>query len=353
MSNNFAKNGSELISALISEAIKSGARKATVSGSYEIEKPIRIPSDFTLILDECHLRLADGVYSNIFLNEHFGTDEGRGVDGRDRNIRIIGKGRAVLDGGKYNGLSEKNQLTDGRPEIWNNNLILFSNVEGFEIRNLYACEQRWWAFCFVYCSHGVISDIEFSSNDSAIAEDGTEYRGLIRGRYGDVCVKNSDGIDLRVGCHDVTIENIYGFTEDDTVALTALSWRLEEFLRVDGEPTDIYNIKIRNISSSAYCSNVRILNQGEHKIHGIYIDGVYDTSGDSPHMDRGSCGVRIGDAHMYGKRASTEEETYDVTVKNVRSRAVNSVSVRGAVGNLVIENVESFDGGGDMEDLRL
>ena len=80
---------------------------------------------------------------------------------------------------------------------------------------------------------------------------------------------------------------------------------------------------------------------------------MYDTSFDSPHMDRGAYAVRIGDSHMYGTADSTEEQTYNITVRQVRSRAVNSVSVRGAVGNLVLEDIESFDFGGEMEDLRL
>ena len=142
----FTKGGSEYIASLISNAVKSGERTATVTGSYEIDKPVRIPSDFTLILDNCHLRLADGSFTNIFVNEHLGTEIGKTVAGRDKNIKIIGRGEAILDGGKYNGLSEKTHMTDGYPEIWNNNMILFANVEGFEVRHIYAKEQRWWAF---------------------------------------------------------------------------------------------------------------------------------------------------------------------------------------------------------------
>lgn len=349
----FIKSGSEYVSSLISSALQNGERKVTVTGRYEIDKPIRIPSDFTLILENCHLRLADGVFSNIFINEHLGTKIGKTLAGRDRNIKIIGRGEAILDGGKYNGLSEKNQLTNGYPEIWNNNMILFSNVEGFEIRCIRAVEQRWWAFCFLFSSNGRISDIEFCSNDEWIDEEGNRHRGLIKGQYSGICVKNSDGIDLRVGCHDIVIENVSGFTEDDTVALTALSWKLEKNFAVADHPTDIYNVEIRNVSSSAYCSNVRLLNQGEHKIHDVYIDGVYDTSENSPHMDRGSCGVKIGDAnHNYGTRPSTADETYNITVRNLRSRALVPISLHGAMSNVVIENVEIFDGGGEIEDLR-
>jgi hypothetical protein len=70
------------------------------------------------------------------------------------------------------------------------------------------------------------------------------------------------------------IENITGFTEDDTVALTGLYGRLEKQFEVDGLSIDIYNVTIRNIASASFCTNVRLLNQGEVKLHDILIDGV-------------------------------------------------------------------------------
>ena len=60
MGNVFKKGGTEYIRARIDEAIQSGRRCATVSGDWEINEAIRLPSNFTLILEDCHLRLADG-----------------------------------------------------------------------------------------------------------------------------------------------------------------------------------------------------------------------------------------------------------------------------------------------------
>ncbi len=65
-------NGSEHITALINEAVTNGKRTATVTGNYEIDTAIRIPSDFTLVLNGCHLKMADGVYSNMFVNKDRG-----------------------------------------------------------------------------------------------------------------------------------------------------------------------------------------------------------------------------------------------------------------------------------------
>ena len=294
----FAPGGYGYITEKISEAIKNGSRTATVTGAWEIDDAIRIPSDFTLILDGCHLRMADGSYSNMFINEHHGTDVGLTAQGTDCNISIIGRGEAILDGGKYNGLSEKTPKEAGLPPIWKNSLILFTNVRGFRISDIFCRNQRWWALNFIYCSEGYIGNVDFTSNDTAIDENGNEYHGLIRDRYDDVLVKNADGIDLRRGCHDILIENITGFTEDDTIALTGLYGRVERALSVEELPPDIYNVTIRNIRSAAFCTNVRLLNQGNVKLHDIVIDGVYDTSETSPYMDKGLYAVRIGDMHI-------------------------------------------------------
>ncbi len=114
----FQKHGSEHITSLIRAATENGSRTATVSGAWEIDTAIRLPSDFTLILQDCHLRMADGCFSNMFVNEHHGTEIGRTHNGTDHNIAVIGKGRAILDGGEYNGLSESTQMRDGMPPIW-------------------------------------------------------------------------------------------------------------------------------------------------------------------------------------------------------------------------------------------
>lgn len=104
---------------------------------------MRIPSDFTLILADCHLRMADGVYSNMFVNQNHDTELGGTLEGTDHNIAILGKGRAILDGGNYNGLSEKTHSKEGRPHVTKNCLVLFSNVDGVTVRNIACHNQRY------------------------------------------------------------------------------------------------------------------------------------------------------------------------------------------------------------------
>ena len=340
----FSPNGTEYVTGLIEEAVKNESRTATVRGSWIIDTAVRIPSNFTLILDNCHLRMADGCFSNLFVNEHHDTEAGRTPAGTDRNISIIGRGEAVLDGGEYNGLSEKTQLQNGLPPIWKNNLVLFTNVDGFKISGISCRNQRWWALNFIYCSNGHIADIDFCSNDTTIDANGNVSHGFKRGRYSEILVKNSDGIDLRQGCHDIVIENISGFTEDDTVALTGLNGKLEKTFSVSGLPSDICNVTIRNVRSAAFCTIVRLLNQGGIKLHDIVIDGVYDTSAEDTHLDKGQYAVRVGDTHLYGERHATKDETYNVKIKNVYGRGEYVLALAGDMREPVIYGIECGEG---------
>ena len=345
----FQKNGGAKIQQMIAQAVENGSRKAVVTGAYEIETSIRIPSDFLLVLENCHLRMADGTFCNMFNNEHFGTEIGRTDAGTDRNITLQGSGFAILDGGEYNGLSERTSLKDGNPHISVNNLLLFTNVDGFTVKNIHCRNQRWWALNFIYCCNGKIQDIDFRSDNSWIDADGNRVFGRmsldIKHDYNSIYVKNSDGIDLRCGCHDILIENITGFTEDDTIALTALNGTMEKMYRVEGRSPDIHNIIIRNVMSAALCSNIRLLNQGEIKLYNVLIDGMIDTTVDSPYLERGSIGIRVGDSrNMYGSRHATADETFNITIRNVMSRAETVLHLAGGIKNLTLDNIQGFDG---------
>lgn len=333
----------------IDDAVAHGKHSLTVTGNHTMEQTVLLPSDFTLILDNCHLTMAEGTFCNMFRNASCGTEAGLRSAGCDRNIIIEGRGDAVLDGGVYNGLSERNSGKDGRPHISVNNTILFVNVEYFRVSGIRVINQRWWGLNFVACRFGTIRDVDFCSCDLRREADGSLVHGLgdvsVPGAYEAAYVKNSDGIDLRAGCHDILIENVTGFTEDDTVALTCLPGNAMH--KPADLPDEIYNVTVRNVHAAAFCAVVRLLNQGGGKLYNIVIDGVFDASSGNRHLLRGGTGVRIGDTHLYGSRHATREETMNVTVKNVFSRAsVAALSIAGEITNLRTENIVPFDGCG-------
>ena len=341
--------------AILNEKIAAAAadpsswRTVTVNGNYEIEDTILIPSGFTLILEDCCLRMAPGTFCNMFRNAGAGDP----AAGADREIRILGRGRAILDGGEYNGLSERNSGRDGMPHISVNNLILFANVEDFRLEGLRLRNQRWWAIDLLWCRRGTIRDLDFLADDRHVEPDGTLVRGLSHqnGGYSRCHIFNADGIDLRCGCRDILIDHVTGFTQDDTIALTGLRGGLESRWRPggpEGECDDICNITIRNVNCEAFCANIRLLNQGGVKLYNILIDGMIDSSKNSPHLDRGIYGVRIGDNHLYGERHSTFEETFNITVRNVLSRADVALGLAGSIDGLFVENIRGFDGCGKL-----
>jgi len=355
----FRKGGSEYIRREIGFGIQNGTRRANIIGEWEIESAVRIPEDFTLILDNCHLKMADNTFDNMFINEHHDISEGDAPACVDRHIAIIGRGKAILDGGTYNGLSEKNSLKGGMPSISKNHLLFFTNVDGFEIRNISFYNMRYWAVNLTFCCNGEVTNLHFKANDTCIDPNGNVYHGLSVENYYDMVVKQADGIDIRRGCHHILIENITGFSGDDLVALTAINGKGNQRYALDGWSDAICYIKVKNVVGETLASNVRLLCQSRNgfprsSLHHILVDGVEDTSGTTEHLkNHGKYGVHINTNHLYGDSLATEEEMHHITVRNVRSRADYAVGLAGnPVKNLTLENIVAFDGAGYIADLR-
>lgn len=342
----FQVGGTAHIQGLIDAAVADGTRTATITGNWDIESHIVVPANFNLIFDGCYLKMADDTFDNMFINEHHKSNT---MAETDKNIRMIGKNGAILDGGTYNGLSEANSNKDGWPHIYVNSLIFFTNVDGFELANIALHNFRWWAVHYGYCCNGYIHDITLKGDDTCFDKDGNEYHGLSLENYFDMRIRQADGIDIRKGCHHILIENIYGFTGDDTVALTALSkGTARHAYAVEGWPDDISHIMVRHVHSASLDASVRLLCQGESTIHDVIVDDVVDISDKIPGiLGRALQTVRIGDSDkIYGSRQNTSDEFYNITVKNIRSRCVYAMYLAGApIKNFVCENVVAFDGG--------
>ncbi len=99
--------------ARINEAIKAactdGSRLVKIpkynaaNGScvWELESSILLPDNFTLLLDNCYIRMADGTFCNAICNKNCYAEHTE--ENIQHNIYIKGIGHAVLDGGNYNG----------------------------------------------------------------------------------------------------------------------------------------------------------------------------------------------------------------------------------------------------------
>ncbi len=111
-----ATDAAQIQNAIV-EAKKSGTNRVRIprhndrtgADIWNIDRTIFLPSDIEIVLDNAHLRLADGAFCNLFANEAITKEAARTPAGEQKNITLRGIGNAILDGGTYNGLSEKKQ----------------------------------------------------------------------------------------------------------------------------------------------------------------------------------------------------------------------------------------------------
>jgi len=354
-----------------------------------IDRAILLPENVSVILQNCTLKLSDKCRDNFFRSANCGL----GIRDPEpfQNIHIRGEGsctllgadhpRAVGDGGKilanpcpYEDLdlcrpdiapwvSEDRKLsgvpswsdkhdhsygTDAGKEgesqygDWRGIGILLANVRNFSISNLRIVESHCWGISLESCTYGSVEKIEFDACMSKMI-DGMRQN-----------MENEDGIDVRNGCHHITISDIVGHTGDDMVALTAIApddglvggslcsthvmghdWTRRE--------SGIHDIIIRNINGySQLCFNVRLL-ACNTKIYNIAIDGIIDVPNGST-VHRGT--IRIGERDgVYG--ANLPNCISRVTISNVISYAQDAIIVRGHFSDSVISNVINNNRGGE------
>lgn len=342
------EDDSAMIQAAVDAAAKTGEtvtvpryNERTGLNIWNIERAIRLHSGSVVCLDNCVLRQADVMFENIFINSNQNTPLGFTREGRQYDIKIYGRGNALLDGGNHNGLTESTQNNPGMKPVLFNSMINFVNTQRVHIKNLRIINQRYWAIVFHYSSHCSISNIDF---------------------YAPHTIPNQDGIDLRTGCSHFLIENITGCTGDDTVALTCLKSSFDEDIKQAGLDDAIHHVIIRNINSCTPCALVRLLNHSGKLLHNVIIENIMESTERDPAHSRGkenepldfktnnfragAC-VRIGE-NFYNKDGAKAQldETYNVTVRNVTGRMRTGIRVNCALNNAVFDNVQLYGDGG-------
>ena len=344
---NVSDSDSRMIQKAVDEAHRTGCNSVIIpslnqrTGAYlwVIEESILLPSHMTVLIDNAHLVMADGVFCQMFRNANALEEIGRTADGLQEDIVIQGVGRSVLDGGRHNGLREGNSLKDGMPSIFNNLTIYLHNVRNFKIDNLTIRDQRWWGMAFAFAWEGVVSNLRFELTDKSV-------RGSVTHPW-----RNQDGVDLRVGCHDIQIMNLTGETGDDIVALTALAIRKPAFEVVwscDHLTHDIYNVTIKNITGRCnHCALIRLLCHNGRRIYNVNIDGVTDTTPADDDLIRTASCVKVGE-NNYCKDTSLlckPGEMRDIFISNVHSSALAGVVFNCTAENVIVRNLNVTDHG--------
>lgn len=333
--NDFKKGtDSDRIEAAISEAIKTGVNSIEIprfnqqrkTAIWLIDRAILVPSDFTLVLNDCLIRLSPGTGDNIITNAGARKKPLSG----NQNIRIIGKGNTVLSGGlvaHFNPAGDRS----GYRTIG----ILLYDTKHFTIEGFKMEETQAWAISVENgCAYGRIANIDFANTNK---------------------FPNQDGVDVRKGCHDIVIENITGVTGDDVVALTGLRTANDTAgitMQVGGreprENDDIYNITIRNIKAKCIGGHaiVRLLNQDGIKLYNIFVSDVMETS--TADEVRPAAAIRIGEEHYWSSRMNALGETYNIVVDNVFSRAKTMVKIVGTLKSSSFTRIVGYGGNSQL-----
>ena len=193
---------------------------------------------------------------------------------------------------------------------------------------------------FLECANGRIADITFEL---------TRHAQDSYARW-----RNQDGIDLRVGCHDIVIEDIRGETGDDFIALTALDspWFERKWAR-PGRDRAIRDISIRHVKGRTnQCALIRILSHFGQPIHHVTIADVVEDSVPGRH-NQTQMAVRIGDrlpAYYANDERNAQRfgDIHDIQVDGLTTRALSAVHTDDGIRNLTVRNVLLFgDARGD------
>lgn len=364
--NDFEGTDSERINQAVRVAAETGRRvvipriNLAADGPREVwllDSAILVESGVMLELENCHLKLSDRCRDNFIRSANCGlgiTDIMPMTD-----IHIRGIGNALLEGADHpratgdsaKTLGERTYGTDagkaGESQTgdWRNIGILLAFVERFSIENLRMKDSHCWAISLERCGKGRVRDIDFASS------------GAKRIDGADETILNQDGIDLRQGCHDITIENITGYTGDDLVALTNIlgsgkaagsmeSTMVSAAGNRGGGADDIRYITLRNVRG--YCAGghhiVRFLNAGGLKIHDVILDGLMDTSGSGK---RCRAALKIGDNNPKWGGVTPLGDTYRIFVSNVMSRAENTILIAGSLSESTLANVIKYEAPGN------
>ncbi len=303
---------------------------------WDVDEAVILDSGIEVILDNCHIRQTDGSMDNIFRNFREGEMR-RTLAEEQHDIILRGIGNAVLDGGVANGLTEKNSLKEGRPHIYRNNPIYFHNLRDFRLENFTILNQRHWAIHLIYAENGYIGGLNLVCGNDR---------------------RNQDGLDLRVGCNNIIVENLRGQSGDDFIALSGfMGKRIQETATVEGKSDDIHDIQIRNISATAAeCTLIALRCQDGVKIHDISIDGVHDVMSSKAAAEEGSfvfhfdgnrypfpkspyALLRVGQEGWITKKVCAPGDVYNLHVTNLHARCNNAVILNLDIQNSYFGNI--------------
>lgn len=327
------------------------------SGCWKIDRAILLPSNTTLILDNCTVQLSDSCRDNMFRSDNVGI----GITHPEWNhhIHIIGVGDVYLKGADnprstgdaYRTLtltpenetnwrisygSDAGKSSEKQKGDWRNNLIQIAYVDGFKLKNVTIENSHAWAISLERTHNAELSDIRFH-NPETIMVHGVPKK-----------VFNKDGINLRHGCKYFRINNITGINGDDLIALSSLD--VAPFYHTNGEinsyqvtstrwngpEDDTEQVFITNCQTNY--TGVAIRASDNASIHHIYIDGVITKARpDTPPPYGGTPYTLLVGGKGYGD-PSGKEKIHHIYAMNLMGDGKSLILVEAPIANCTFMN---------------
>ena len=333
-------------------------RNANGTNFWMIDEALRLPSEMTVILDNCTLQLSDACRDNMFRSDNVGIGIENPVWNHD--IAILGVGDAVLRGAvnpRATGDGLRNLSLDpapnhnkdrssygtdaGKPGCkqksdWRGFLILMAYVKGFELKNVRIEYAHTWAVTCERVHHAELSNLRFYV---------PQYRYVDGERKHTF---NNDAIDLREGCKYFRIDDITSVNGDDCIALSALDMGpayhkngdIDSFQVTscahNGPEDDIEHVYITNVKTNY--TGVALRTSDTASIHHVYIDGVI-TAADptvTPPYFGSPYGILVGN-RAYGEPTKTPR-IRDIYVMNVIGDGNRLIDIKSPIADCVFMN---------------
>jgi polygalacturonase len=268
--------------------------RVTNAKIWMIDSAIMLPSDFTLVLDNCTVKLSDRCRDNFIRTANLQV--GQSTFETYRNIHIIGIGNVLLEGADnpratgdcFKQVSTTNSsfnysygTDEGKTDInqfggWLNHGINIVETTGFSIENITLKNYHGHGIIIARSSKGVMRGITFDACGYIFIAGQKRF------------VKNQDGFGIRQGCHDIIIENCTGNTGDDFIMIgeyfnddASFSAGKENTVspcgdNYRGEEDDTYNIICRNLYGVNAChwKLIKLMASGKQKQYNFIFSDI-------------------------------------------------------------------------------
>ena len=275
------------------------------------------------------------------------------------NIKIIGNHHKIvaskhvpygyhtrITGGGYMGQEGEEEM---KGDDWGSRGILmaFSNCKDVYIENVTLCDAHCYALSFDLCQNVTVKDIAIYSPVGVDAEE--------------------DGIDIRTGCKNIDIDNVYAETGDDAIAINAgmygnlnsrsyplgnnrylypLEASINNYHGLTDEDLDVSDIFVRNIKSKRVHWDGRtaiILADLGRTVSNVVFENFEELEGSLQRPENPT--IRIYNI-TENRNDALLGKVRDVRINNIKA-VTSNVVVRGELdcSNVRLENVIPKKGG--------